>query len=75
MPGFDQVGISTVDRKGNVTTRAATGELVWILDRLQNALGEGPCVDTLRKARVVVAPRIRHDQRWPEFVPRPSQPA
>jgi GAF domain-containing protein len=70
VPGFDQVGISTIDRKGNVTTRAATGELVWVLDRLQYALGEGPCVDTLRGAQVVVAPRIRHDQRWPEYVPQ-----
>jgi GAF domain-containing protein len=70
VPGFDQVGISTIDRKGNVTTRAATGELVWVLDRLQYALGEGPCVETLRDANVVVAPRIRHDQRWPEYVPQ-----
>jgi GAF domain-containing protein len=70
VPGFDQVGISTVDRKGKVTTRAATGELVWVLDRLQYALGEGPCVETLREADVVVAPRIRHDQRWPEYVPQ-----
>ena len=68
--GVDQVGISTIDRKGNVTTRAATGELVWALDRLQYGLGEGPCMETLREADVVVAPRIRHDQRWPEYVPQ-----
>ena len=70
VPGFDQVGISTIDRKGTVTTRAATGELVWVLDRLQYALGEGPCVDTLRGVGVVAAPHIRHDQRWPEYVPQ-----
>lgn len=54
-------------------TRAVTGDLVWQLDRLQYALGEGPCVDTLRDAHVVVAARIRDDDRWPE--PRPSPPA
>jgi GAF domain-containing protein len=68
--GFDAVGISTIDKSGNVTTRAATGDLVWKLDALQYELGEGPCVDTLRDEQIVVAPRIRHDQRWPHFVPR-----
>jgi GAF domain-containing protein len=70
VPGFDYVGISTVDRKGNVQTRAATGDLVWELDKLQYGLGEGPCVDTLRESEVVIAPRIHHDQRWPNFVPQ-----
>jgi GAF domain-containing protein len=70
VPGFDYVGISTIDRKGNVETRAATGDLVWDLDKLQYELGEGPCVETLRDADVVVAPRIRHDQRWRRYVPK-----
>jgi len=70
LPGFDAVGISTVDKHGNVDTRAATGELVWELDRLQYELREGPCVDTLREANVVAAPKIRSDHRWPRYVPR-----
>jgi GAF domain-containing protein len=69
VPGFDHVGISTVQRNGKVETRAATGHLVHELDDLQYSLNEGPCVETLRDAQVVVAPRIRHDQRWPRFVP------
>jgi GAF domain-containing protein len=70
LPGFDAVGISTIDARGNVMTRAATGDLVNELDKLQYELGEGPCVETLRDAEVVVAPHIRHDQRWPRYVPR-----
>lgn len=70
VPGFDAVGISTVDKRGNVQTRARTGDLVDRLDDLQYRLGEGPCVDTLRGADVVVAPHIRHDQRWPRYVPQ-----
>lgn len=69
VPGFDQVGISTVDKRGNVRTRATTGDLVDTLDRTQYSLGEGPCVDSLRNAHVVMAPRIRDDQRWPRYVP------
>jgi GAF domain-containing protein len=56
-----------------VHTRAATSELVWTLDKVQYELGQGPCVDSLRHATVVVAPDIRHDQRWPGFVPRADE--
>ncbi|MCW2833793.1 MAG: hypothetical protein JWN68_1746 [Nocardioides sp.] len=68
VPGFDHAGISTMDRKGNITTRAATDDLVLELDQLQYSLGEGPCVDSLREAPVVSAPDIAHDQRWPRYV-------
>ena len=70
VPGFDQVGISTIDLHGKVHTRAGAGDLVWEFDTLQYGLGEGPCVDSLRDADVVVAPRIRQDQRWPGYVPK-----
>jgi len=69
VPGFDHIGLSTVDRRGKVRTQAATSDLVWELDRLQYGLSEGPCVDTLHEAEVVLAPRIRHEQRWPRYVP------
>ena len=69
VPGFDHVGISTVERHGVVETRAATGDLVERLDMIQYGLGEGPCVDTLRGEDAVVAPHIAHDDRWPRYVP------
>jgi transcriptional regulator with GAF, ATPase, and Fis domain len=69
LPGFDEVGISTV-QNGHVETRAATGQLVWDLDKLQYELAEGPCVDAMFDAPMVQAPHIRHDQRWPNYVPR-----
>jgi GAF domain-containing protein len=69
LPGFEHVGISTIDSRGRVHTRAQTSELVKELDDLQYGLGEGPCVDTLRTTHVVEAPHIRHDQRWPRYVP------
>src|SRR4051812_7022180 len=49
IPGFDHVGISTIDKGGVITTRAATDDLVNRLDDLQYGLAEGPCVDALRK--------------------------
>jgi GAF domain-containing protein len=73
VPGFDNVGVSIVHRDGKVETVAATGQLVWELDSLQYELGEGPCVTALREAPMVVAENIRHDQRWPRYVPKAAQ--
>jgi GAF domain-containing protein len=70
VPGFDQVGISALHKDGRVETKAATGDLVYRLDDIQYSLGEGPCVDTLRESTIVPVPRIRHDRRWPRFVPQ-----
>jgi hypothetical protein len=70
VPGFDLAGISTVDHKGNVETRAVTDPRVLDFDKLQYSLGEGPCLDALGAAHVVSVPRLRHEQRWPNYVPR-----
>ncbi len=69
VPGFDHVGISTVDSKGRVQTRATTSTLVRTLDEVQYSLGEGPCIDSLRGADSVVAPALAQDRRWPRYVP------
>ena len=69
VPGFDHVGISVVHRGGRIETKAATGQLVWELDTVQYELQEGPCVSALREAPLVVAGELRHDQRWPRYVP------
>jgi GAF domain-containing protein len=71
VPGFDHVGISTLDKRGTIETRATTGDLVNCLDRIQYDLEEGPCVDAQRSAdlHVVPVPHVRHDQRWPRYVP------
>ena len=69
VPGFDEAGISTIDAKGRITTRAATGDLVWELDKVQYGLQEGPCYDSLAGADRVVVANLSDDQRWPRYVP------
>jgi GAF domain-containing protein len=69
VPGFDHVGISIVHKNGKVETMAATSQLVWELDAVQYELGEGPCLRALREGPLVVAEELRHDQRWPRYVP------
>jgi ANTAR domain/GAF domain len=73
IPGFDLAGISTVDAKGNVVTRAASDPLVMKFDEIQYSLDEGPCLDALGAAHVVSVPNIRHEQRWPKYVPQVVQ--
>jgi GAF domain-containing protein len=70
IPGLDQVGISTMDKNGTFTTRAAAGDLVRELDAIQYDLGEGPCVDTMTNSQVQVVPSLRHEQRWPRYIAR-----
>jgi ANTAR domain/GAF domain len=70
IPGFDLAGISTVDARGQAVTRAVTDPMVRKFDELQYSLDEGPCLDALGSAHVVTVPRIRHEQRWPRYVPQ-----
>jgi hypothetical protein len=49
---------------------AATGDLVWQLDRLQYELNEGPCVSSLHEEPVIVVEHLALAERWPQFVPR-----
>jgi len=73
IPSMDHVGVSIFNDNGIPVTKAATSELVLELDNLQYSLDEGPCVDSLRGTTVVAAPNLRHDQRWPRYVPEAVQ--
>ncbi len=42
----------------------------WKKDTIQYEIGDGPCMEALRKAEVVVVPKIRHEQRWNGYVER-----
>lgn len=70
LPGIDHVGISIAYRDGKIETKAGTDQLVWELDSLQYELGEGPCLYAIETQPVTLANDLRHDQRWPDYVPR-----
>ena len=48
VPGFDHVGIATLQMSAHVETRALTGDLVCRLDAIQYDLLEGPCSAALQ---------------------------
>ncbi|MCW2739556.1 GAF and ANTAR domain-containing protein [Nocardioides sp.] len=70
VPGFDHVGIATVEKKGDIETRAAIGDLVLPLDRMQYGLREGPCSAALQGGDTVCVSSLRDEQRWPSYVPQ-----
>jgi GAF domain-containing protein len=66
VPGCEQAGISMVE-KGTVETPASYGEVAAKCDKLQEHLGEGPCITALLEAEVVRIDDLEQDERWPKF--------
>ena len=69
VPGTQYAGITLVTGK-EFTTRAASGELVARIDRVQYQAGEGPCLDAARHHETVRSDDLRTDDRWPGFARR-----
>jgi hypothetical protein len=67
LPHADHVTISSVNEDRSLTTRAATDELAWQIDRLETEAREGPCVDTVEKDAVQRDPDIAADTPWPRL--------
>ncbi|MGH3728533.1 MAG: GAF and ANTAR domain-containing protein [Micromonosporaceae bacterium] len=63
-------GVSLVERRGQVTTAAATDDLAQKAHEIQHELGEGPCMDALWKEQLVGVDDLVTEQRWPRFVER-----
>jgi len=66
---IDHVGITLAEHDGPLQTRVASDPIVYELDRIQYDVGEGPCLEAMAAGPVVRAHALRHDQRWPRFVP------
>jgi len=66
VPGAQHAGITLVTGK-ELSTPAASGELVTRVDRLQYEIGEGPCLDTARRHQTVRCDDLRAEARWPRF--------
>lgn len=73
LPEFGHVSISQRHRDGAIETKVGTDPLVWELDALQYHLDEGPCVHALESEPIVVVPHLRHDQRWPRYIPEAAR--
>ncbi|HEX8078731.1 MAG TPA: GAF and ANTAR domain-containing protein [Jatrophihabitans sp.] len=73
VPGVMEASISEIQRRRDVKTLAATGELPRAVDHAQYDLAEGPCLDSLYQQRTVRLADLNAEQRWPQFVARARQ--
>jgi GAF domain-containing protein len=70
VPGATEASISQIQRRRDVKTLAATGELIRSVDHAQYDLGEGPCLDTLYEQETIRLSDLGTEDRWPRFVAR-----
>ena len=64
--GCDSAGVFVVDGRA-VRTVAHKGDTVVDLDRLQETLGEGPCLDAATSQLELYVSDLSDDQRYPRF--------
>ncbi len=69
VPGCEEAGISLV-RKSQIETPASVGSLAAKCDRLQQELGDGPCIAALAEADLVRIDEMLGEERWPDFAAR-----
>jgi transcriptional regulator with GAF, ATPase, and Fis domain len=66
VPGARYAGITLVTGK-NVSTPAATDELVERIGQIQYETGQGPCLDAAACHETVLSDDLRTEARWPRF--------
>lgn len=71
--GCDAAGVSLVYAKRRVETPAASDDLAGVGDRLQQELGEGPCLDAIWEEEMVYVPDLTAELRWPTWGPRVTE--
>lgn len=57
----------TVKVKRRPGTAAGSSERALELDRLEQAIGDGPCIRALREMAPVIIDDVTEDARWPEY--------
>jgi transcriptional regulator with GAF, ATPase, and Fis domain len=67
VPGCHAASVTVIDDEAKPSTVAATDEDTYELDRRQNALRDGPCLDAARHQQVNRWNLQEAEQRWPEF--------
>jgi hypothetical protein len=66
VPGTRWAGISMIQGR-SVSAEVPTDPLVAVLDELQTALDEGPCISALREHHTVHIEDMATETRWPRF--------
>lgn len=70
IPGAQHASLSSIRRRREVSTRAATDDVSRRLDEAQYESGQGPCLSALYEQKTVRLTDMRAELRWPEFTRR-----
>ncbi|MET3949198.1 GAF and ANTAR domain-containing protein [Arthrobacter sp. UYEF36] len=57
----------TLQRRKKTATVAGSSPRAVVLDRIEQSLGEGPCIEALRTRSVVLLADVHTDPRWPAY--------
>jgi GAF domain-containing protein len=57
----------TVVRRKKPVTVAASSPRARVMDELQYAFGDGPCLSAMRTGTIVHVPDVGCEDRWPEY--------
>lgn len=58
----------TLQRRKRTTTVAGSSPRAVALDQIEQAMGEGPCLEALRTKSIVVVTDVDTDPRWPAYL-------
>lgn len=61
-----ECGVTLQRRKKTMTVAGSSNNAV-MLDRIEQSLGEGPCIEALRTRGIVLLANVDTDPRWPEY--------
>lgn len=67
VPGVTDVSVSLIIKRRRVQSRAATSDTALEIDRLQDILEEGPCLDAVWTHQTIDVPDLLSESRWPRF--------
>lgn len=67
IPGADISGFLLFTKGEKYETHAATGDLMFEIDRLQVKHGEGPCIEAAVDELIVRTDDFQREQRWPHY--------
>lgn len=67
VPGCEMAGVTARRRRGRVESMAPSDPDVAACDRLQEELGEGPCLDAITDDPMILSPDVGTDARWPRW--------
>ena len=67
VPGAEHAGLLLLGKGSSFETLAATADVMYEVDRLQVATGEGPCVEAAVDDLIVRTDDFELEKRWPSY--------